>query len=179
MKIINTKRLIVKPISKSFAQDILEYYIRNKSFLGKWSQKRDNNFYTLKEQEQRIKIILSQIKKGETIQYWIFLKSTGNLIGYIQFSNILKGSFQSCFLSYSLDKDEINKGIMTEALLPVIRYIFKTVNLHRIEANIMPNNLTSLKVVRKLGFKEEGLAKKYLKINGRWEDHLHMTLLNE
>lgn len=56
--------------------------------------------------------------------------------------------------------------------------IFDDMKLHRIEANIMPKNKQSLKVVEKLGFYDEGLAYKYLKINGKWEDHIHMVLLN-
>ena len=68
---------------------------------------------------------------------------------------------------------------MTEAIEAVVDYAFRELRLHRIEANIMPRNAASLAVVRKLGFHEEGLALRYLKINGKWEDHLHMVRLNE
>ncbi len=56
--------------------------------------------------------------------------------------------------------------------------MFDEEGLHRIEANIMPKNSASMKVVKKLGFYDEGLAYQYLKINGTWEDHIHMVLLN-
>jgi ribosomal-protein-alanine N-acetyltransferase len=82
-------------------------------------------------------------------------------------------------LGYKLDADEINKGYMTEALRKGIDIAFNEVGLHRIEANIMPKNKRSLRTVEKLGFYNEGLAYKYLKINGKWEDHIHMVLLNE
>ncbi len=68
---------------------------------------------------------------------------------------------------------------MEEALREVINYAFFTLNLHRIEANIMPYNEASIKLVEKLNFKREGLAPKYLKINGTWEDHIHFSLINE
>jgi [ribosomal protein S5]-alanine N-acetyltransferase len=68
---------------------------------------------------------------------------------------------------------------MTEAVRKGIDIMFNDYKLHRIEANVIPRNARSLKVVRKLGFREEGLAKDYLKINGIWEDHIHMVLLNE
>ncbi|EOD01178.1 Ribosomal-protein-S5p-alanine acetyltransferase [Caldisalinibacter kiritimatiensis] len=68
---------------------------------------------------------------------------------------------------------------MTEALKMGIDIAFNELKLHRIEANIMPKNEASLRIVKKLGFYEEGVAKKYLKINGKWEDHIHMVLLNE
>ena len=68
---------------------------------------------------------------------------------------------------------------MIEALRAAIVIIFKELKLHRIEANIMPRNRHSMNLVKKLGFEYEGLAKKYLKINGKWEDHIHMTILNK
>jgi ribosomal-protein-alanine N-acetyltransferase len=67
---------------------------------------------------------------------------------------------------------------MTEAIGRGIDYIFRKEQLHRIEANVMPRNAPSLRVVEKLGFCEEGIAKNYLKIDGKWEDHIHMVLLN-
>lgn len=67
---------------------------------------------------------------------------------------------------------------MREALQAVIDYAFKQMKLHRIEANIMPANTRSIQLVKSLGFEEEGLAKKYLKINGHWQDHIHYVLLN-
>jgi ribosomal-protein-alanine N-acetyltransferase len=100
-------------------------------------------------------------------------------IGTVSLSNIVRGPFQSCHLGYKLDKDEINKGFMTEAVEKVINITFKDLKLHRIEANIMPKNKASLRVVEKLNFYNEGIAYKYLKINGKWEDHIHMVLLNE
>jgi ribosomal-protein-alanine N-acetyltransferase len=82
-------------------------------------------------------------------------------------------------MGYKLDKDELNKGYITEALRKGIDIMFNEYGLHRIEANIMPKNSRSLRVAEKLGFYNEGLALKYLKISGRWEDHIHMVLRNE
>ena len=68
---------------------------------------------------------------------------------------------------------------MSEALKKIINIAFNELKLHRIEANIMPKNLASQKLVQKFSFKNEGLSKKYLKINGLWEDHYHYVLLND
>jgi ribosomal-protein-alanine N-acetyltransferase len=68
---------------------------------------------------------------------------------------------------------------MTLAIKQTVDFAFNTLSLHRIEANVMPHNIASLKVLEKNNFNKEGLAKKYLKINGKWEDHIHMVLLNE
>jgi ribosomal-protein-alanine N-acetyltransferase len=68
---------------------------------------------------------------------------------------------------------------MTEAVKKGIDIVFNEFGLNRIEANIMPKNIRSLRVVQKVGFYNEGTAYKYLKINGKWENHIHMVLLNE
>ena len=96
----------------------------------------------------------------------------------ISFSNIVRGNLLSCTVAYKLDKDEIKKGYMLEALDFAINIVFKDLKLHRIEANIMPRNRASIKLVKRLGFNYEGTAQKYLKINGEWEDHIHMVKLN-
>lgn len=83
------------------------------------------------------------------------------------------------FLGYRLDYKEINNGYMTEAVKKLIEVAFKEYNLHRIEGNIIPTNKSSIRVVEKLGFVCEGLSTKYLKINGKWEDHMHYVILNE
>ncbi|ELV06400.1 Ribosomal-protein-S5-alanine acetyltransferase [Brachyspira hampsonii 30599] len=97
----------------------------------------------------------------------------------INFSNIYKGVFLSTTVGYKLDEFEQGKGYMTEALKAAIIIVFKELKLHRVEANIMPHNKPSLELAKRLGFEYEGLAKKYLKINGKWEDHVHMTIIND
>ena len=101
------------------------------------------------------------------------------VIGDLTFNNIVRGAFQSCHLGYKIDGRQLNQGFMTEALRCAIAYVFSELKLHRIEANIMPRNARSRRVVEKLGFVQEGLARKYLKINGAWEDHFHYVLLND
>ena len=68
---------------------------------------------------------------------------------------------------------------MTEAVSQVVRFAFSSLRLHRIEGNIMPRNKASIRVAEKCGFVREGVARKYLKINGVWEDHIHFVKLNE
>ncbi|WP_238881656.1 GNAT family N-acetyltransferase [Clostridium sp. YIM B02551] len=175
-----TERLILKVIDKSYAGNVIDYYLRNKDFLEEWEPIKSNEFYEKEYQEIAIDKELEEIKNGNSFRLWIFKKGEENrIIGSIGFNNIVRGGFLSCFLGYKLDKDEINQGYMTEAIRKGIGITFNEGGLHRIEANIMPKNLRSLRVVEKLGFYSEGLAYKYLRINGKWEDHIHMVLLNE
>lgn len=175
-----TERLILKIADKSCAGMVLDYYLRNRDFLKEWEPTRCEDFFTLRCQEEQLSNDLSDIQNKRQLRLWIFNKQDeSRIIGCIAFNNIVMGAFLSCHLGYKLDKDEINRGYMTEALKKGIEIIFDEFGLHRIEANIMPKNKPSLRVVEKLGFYNEGLARKYLKINGKWEDHIHMVLLNE
>lgn len=174
--IYDTERLILKNLDKTYAKLVFDYYIRNAEFLEKWEMVKNDEFYTIQYHEK----YLEDINNETSLRFWIFKKDDINrIIGTVSLNNIVRGSFQSCHLGYKLDKDEGNRGYMTEAVEKIVEIGFNELKLHRIEANIMPKNKASLRVVEKLNFYDEGLAFKYLKINGIWEDHIHMVLLNE
>jgi len=179
-KVYETERLVLKVIDKSYAELGIDYYLNNKCFLEQWEPVKRKEFYTKQYQEEQLDKELSSIENNNALRLWIFKKEDENrIIGTVGFSNIVRGAFLSCTLGYKLDKDEINKGYISEAIQKGIEVMFNEFGLHRIEANIMPKNNRSIRVVEKLGFYNEGLAYKYLKINGKWEDHIHMVLLNE
>ena len=177
-----TDRLMLKVLDETNAAQVLDYFVRNRSFLDEWEMKHPEEFYTLSARAELLGRDMKDLEEKRALRLWIIKKNdvdTGRVIGTIAFNNIVWGAFLSCHLGYKLDKDEINKGYITEALKKGIGIMFEEYGLHRIEANIMPKNIRSLRVVEKLGFYDEGLAKKYLRINGKWEDHIHMVLLNE
>jgi [ribosomal protein S5]-alanine N-acetyltransferase len=179
-RIYETERLILKVLDNTYTQLVLDYYYKNKTFLEQWEPLRNKDFYTKEYHEYQLHNELINIENGNSLRLWIFKKNDNtNVIGSVGFSNIVRGAFLSCHLGYKLDNDEVNKGYMTEAIQKGIDIMFNDFGLHRIEANIMPKNKASLRVVEKLGFYNEGLAYKYLKINGKWEDHIHMVLLND
>ncbi|MDF2522550.1 MAG: Ribosomal-protein-alanine N-acetyltransferase [Clostridiales bacterium] len=178
-RVFETERLILKVLEPSDAPMVLDYYMQNKDFLSEWEPLRNNEFYTLEFHEKQLLSDFESFENGNSLRFWIFLKDNNEkVIGSFAISNIIRGAFQSCHLGYKLDGAEIRKGYMTEALLKGIQIAFEEYKLHRIEANVMPKNKASLRVVEKLGFYNEGLAYKYLKINNKWEDHIHMVLLN-
>ncbi len=180
LKVYETERLQLKVLDESYAEIVLDYNIRNKMFLKQWDPIRGEEFYTKKYHVDQLHKDILGIENGSSLRLWIFKKEDNSrTIGTISFSNIVRGGFLSCILGYKLDRDEINKGYMTEAVKKGIDIMFNEYGLHRIEGNIIPRNVQSLRVVEKLGFYNEGLAYKYLKINGKWEDHIHMVLLNE
>lgn len=178
--IYETKRLLLKVLDKTYADLVLDYYLRNRAFLEEWEPLKGEEFYTKEHHEKQLENELVNIENGNTFRIWIFKKNDDKrTIGSIGFNNIVRGAFLSCHLGYKLDKDELINGYATEAIEKGIDIMFTEFGLHRVEANIMPKNKQSLRVVEKLGFYNEGLAYKYLKINGKWEDHIHMVLLND
>ncbi|PAB60439.1 GNAT family N-acetyltransferase [Anaeromicrobium sediminis] len=181
-KLIETNRLALRILDESYGVKVLDFYLRNKEFFQVWEPRRDEEFFRLEFQKRQLESEIKEIIEGRLFKVWIFEKEDKefeNVIGSIALNNIVRGCFHSCFLGYKIDEHKKNKGYMTEAIKAVIDHAFSELELHRIEANIMPRNKASLRVVEKLGFYSEGLAKKYLKINGKWEDHIHMVLRNE
>ncbi|MHB8130603.1 MAG: GNAT family N-acetyltransferase [Mobilitalea sp.] len=175
-----TERLFLRILDRNDAVAVLDYYTRNKDFLKEWEPTRSEEFYTKIFQREQLENEFQKIHDRNSLRLWIYKKNDEKkIIGTISFTDITAGCFQSCRLGYKLDWREINHGYISEAIQKGIDIIFNDYGLHRIEANIMPKNTRSLWVVEKLGFKNEGLAKQYLMINGRWEDHIHMVLLNE
>ncbi len=175
-----TDRLILKVLHPSSARLVLDYYLRNIKFPAGWEPVKGGDFYTLPFQADVLANDLENIENGGALRLWLFKRDDPErVIGMVGFNNIVRGAFLSCFLSYKLDQGETGLGYMTEAVKKGIGVMFGAYGLHRVEANIMPGNTRSLRLVERLGFYNEGLARRYLKINGRWEDHIHMVLLND
>ncbi len=101
----------------------------------------------------------------------VLLRSTGELVGAINLTNVIYGAFRSGYLGYYAFSGFERKGYMTQGLRAVVRHAFSVLKLHRVEANIQPTNAASIALVRACGFKKEGYSPKYLKIGGRWRDH--------
>lgn len=136
--------------------------------------------YTLEFQRKFRQEDFKANEEGTTLKLWITKKDDERkIIGWISFSLIVRGILQSCILGYKLDQDEVNNGCITEGLWKAISVVFEELKLHLIEAPIMLINNASINVVSKLGFTNEGIAKKLIKINGRWEDHMRWALIND
>ena len=178
-KMIFTNRLVLRRSETALSELVTDYFIRNADFLKAWDAAHDSAFYTEAYQQKALKQDERDFLQGHGLRYWLIPENERRIIGIISFNNIVMGPFCSCFLGYRLDEKRQGRGLMTEALKKGIETAFGPLGLHRIEANIMPKNKASLRVAEKLDFKNEGLSTKYLKINGVWEDHIHMVLLNE
>ncbi|WP_298827188.1 GNAT family protein [uncultured Piscinibacter sp.] len=99
------------------------------------------------------------------------------LVGVINLSNIVRGSFQSGYLGYYAFAGHERQGHMRRGLRAVVRHAFKELKLHRLEANIQPGNAASIALAACCGFRQEGYSARYLKIGGRWRDHERWAML--
>jgi ribosomal-protein-alanine N-acetyltransferase len=113
------------------------------------------------------------------IGYFARRRSDGELVGWINLSEIVRGNFHSAYIGYCGYPASAGQGYMTEALALVLREAFVTHRLHRVEANIQPENAPSIALVKRLGFELEGMSPRYLKIGGRWRDHERYALRSE
>jgi ribosomal-protein-alanine N-acetyltransferase len=98
-------------------------------------------------------------------------RDTGAMVGVFNISNMVMGQFRSAFLGYYAFAGHERQGLMTEAMNAVLRHAFGPLGLHRIEANIQPDNAPSIALVQSCGFLLEGYSPRYLKVGGRWRDH--------
>ncbi|MEH7072953.1 GNAT family N-acetyltransferase [Neobacillus drentensis] len=171
------ENIYIRPLSGEDALSLLQLQLDNRHFFEKFSMERDEEFYTVEAQRERIKIYEEDSINDQSYMFGIF-KCEGQLIGTINLFHVLRGSLQSAFIGYFLDKKHNGKGYTTEAVKLLVDYAFKKLRLHRIEAGVMPHNIGSIRVLEKSGFHKEGLAVKNVKINGKWEDHQVLARIN-
>ena len=178
--VYETARLALRLAAPSFAVALSEYYRRNRAFFSAFDPQREDAFFTEAEQRILLERDVELAREDRDYRFYLFLRGEPErLIGMVGLSNLVRGAFQSCHMGYKLDGELLCQGYMTEAVEAAAGIAFEDLGLHRIEANIMPKNRASLRVAEKAGFYHEGLAVKYLKINGVWEDHIHMVLRSE
>jgi len=173
---METGRLRFMCAEASDAELVQSYFVENREFLKEWEPERDDCYFERPAVEKMIADGQKEIEAGKALLYYLFLKSDDRLIGTISVTNIVHGVFQSAFLGYRLSERYCNHGYMTEALKKVVETAFVQNGLHRLEANILPRNVRSRRVLEKAGFVREGMSPKYLKINGVWEDHEHYVI---
>lgn len=172
------KNIYVRPFTKEDAAALLGLQQENRRFFERFSYERNEDFYTLEAQQERIKSFQKDWQGDESYQFGILKKEDDKLIGTINLFQVLRGSLQSAFIGYFLDQQHNGKGYTTEAAQLVVQYAFVELNLHRIEAGVMPHNIGSIRVLEKAGFHKEGIAIKNVKINGKWEDHQVLAIIN-
>lgn len=127
--------------------------------------------------EPRFTTYVVSANLAENQGHLVCLRDGGALAGVVNLNAILRGSLQGAYLGFYAHADHAGQGLMTEAIHLALARAFRVLKLHRIEANVQPNNLRSLATVTRCGFRREGLSPSYLKIGGRWRDHERWGIL--
>lgn len=114
----------------------------------------------------------------ENCGFIVCVRDDDAFVVVINITNIVLGVFRSGYLGYYAFAGFERQGLMREGLHAVVRHLFKTLKLNRLEANIQPGNVASIALARSCGFSQEGFSPRYLKIGGRWRDHERWTILS-
>lgn len=157
---------------------MVAFRLENREHLRPWEPVRRPEFFTEAYWTLQLKTSIREFQRGLSVSLVILTAQQDEVIGVCNFSNIVRGTFQSCHLGYSIAEKYEGKGYMKRALKPACDYMFRTLGLHRIMANYLPHNERSGKLLSSLGFEKEGFARSFLMINGRWEDHVLTSLIN-
>lgn len=175
---ITTERLILTIEDGTKSQEILAFYQRNKELFERFEPTRPDNFYTDAYQKASVSYEYSQIIKGKTLRYYIYLRNQPDtIIGSVNFSRLEHGPFSKASIGYKLDAAYQGHGYATEACQVAIPVLFTNYRIHRIEARVSPNNLPSIKLLERLNFRFEGIEYESVEVNGHFTDHYRYSLL--
>ncbi len=161
--------ILLKPISRADEREFLEVALRSRRLHGRWVSP------PLTPQAYRLKV--ERMAGPVNLGYLVRRASDGQLAGCIEATNIVRGVFQSAYLGYYAFAGLEAQGLMRSGLRALVRHAFSDLKLHRLEANIQPDNAASIALVRSCGFQLEGYSPRYLKIRGRWRDHERWAIL--
>lgn len=128
---------------------------------------------------RRLRQYQREMKEDLGYAFLIFRESDSMLLGGLSISNVRRGVAQAASVGYWIGLPHVGRGHMTDSVRAMLPFAFVTLGLHRLEAACLPHNQASQRVLQKAGFKREGMARRYLKINGVWQDHDLFALLQD
>jgi ribosomal-protein-alanine N-acetyltransferase len=156
-------RVLISPPTPADEAAFIAANLRSRKLHGRWSSGPETPAeyatYLAKAAEERRRYYFARLRDG------------GDLVGFLNLGEIIRGSLHQAFLGYGAFAGHEGRGLMSEAMQLVLAEAFGPLKLHRIEANIQPGNEPSIALARRNGFTKEGFSPRYLKINGRWRDH--------
>ncbi|WP_395651236.1 GNAT family N-acetyltransferase [Brevundimonas sp.] len=151
----------------------------SRDYLQPWEPAWPEDDLTRAAYRRRLTVYGRELELGNAWPFFIFDTAGRVLLGAVTLSNVRRGVAETGTLGYWIGQPYAGAGHATAAVRAVARYAFADLRLHRLEASCLPINTASRRVLEKSGFRKEGEARAYLKINGRWADHLLFGLLSE
>lgn len=173
-----TDRLHLLICNEEYAPALLSFMTKNREFFAPYEPHRDDTFYTEAFQAQVLRAEFQAMLRQTYLRFYLVLKDNpGQIIGTVSFSNISRTEDKSCRVGYKLDKQYTGKGYAAEALTFLLPLVHKELHIHRMEADILLENTPSLRLIERLGFTYEGVARSSHEIGGVWRDHLRYSYI--
>ncbi|HEX5365789.1 MAG TPA: GNAT family protein [Acidimicrobiales bacterium] len=187
---LSGRRVRLRPLTPADFAAWQEVRRRNDAWLTPWEPARNPTMPDVVESQQAFTMRCNARERerqlGTGFGFGIFVptrpehrRSRELLAGEINISSLQRGPLQSAYVGYWIDQAQAGNGYVPEALVVVARFAFEQLGLHRIQVSIIPRNHRSRRVVEKLKLRDEGIAQRYLEINGVWEDHVRYALTAE
>jgi ribosomal-protein-alanine N-acetyltransferase len=158
------------------APALAELLTRDRAFMAPYEPERAEDYYTVDGQRALLTSLLDAHERGVTLPQAIL--EDGRVVGRITLNEIVRGPLQSCSMGYWVNQADNGKGLATDAVRETLAYAFGELGLHRVQAGTLVDNVRSQRVLEHNGFVQFGLAPQYLRIAGRWQDHLLFQKLN-
>lgn len=159
--------------------DWMELRDKSRDFLTPWEPAWTSSELTRSSFRRRLKYYARDLREDLGYAFFLYDSDEDSLFGGVTLSNVRRGVTHACTLGYWIGAPYADQGKMTAGVRAIIPFVFDTLRLHRLEAACLPRNEASIRLLRRLGFSREGLARRYLKINGIWQDHVTYALLED
>lgn len=175
------RRILLRPLQPADFEQWREVRRRNVDWLTKWEPSRPMNAPDVVEDRGAFALRCHARERewqlGTGFGFGVFVG--GHFAGEINLNSVQRGPFQNAYVGYWIDSAHAGRGYTPEAVVAVARFAFEDQGLHRIQISIIPRNSASRRVVEKLDVRAEGVAERYLEINGTWEDHIRFAMTSE
>ncbi|PTM39026.1 GNAT family protein [Bosea sp. 124] len=170
--LLRTQKLILRAPQASDYAAWAVLRMESREFLTPWEPTWNEDDLTRTSFRLRVKRAAREIAADEAYSLFIVDGRSEALLGGLTLGLVRRGVAQACTLGYWMGQRHSGKGYMTEAVRGALRFAFQDLALHRVEAACLPNNEPSRRLLERVGFHKEGMARAYLRINGSWADHL-------
>jgi len=169
---MRTSRTVIRLLDVDEAELLRRYRVENREHLLPWEPMHTEAHYTFDGCRLAIEACIEAARADRGFPFVVLAPDASEIVATFTLANVVRGVFQACHLGYGIARKYEGHGLMFEALDTAVRYAFGPLDFHRVMANYMPRNERSGRLLERLGFEKEGYAKRYLKIDGLWEDHV-------
>lgn len=176
--VLETERVVLRAPQMSDYPSWAELRGDSREFLVPWEPRWAPDELSRSSFRRRVRHYLRDMREDMGYALFVYDTRSAALVGGLTLCNVRRGVTQSCTLGYWVGAKYARQGYMTAAVRAIVPFVFESLELHRLEAACLPTNTASMRLLDRIGFEREGLARRYLRINGEWRDHVLYALLD-